>query len=173
MRSIKIGGTTSYIFNPKFSFKTITNQNQWQTKSSGSFIPTLSIYNTYLNLNDGNDANKSRIWLFTLAPSYYYNWVISNHVLVSSGIAVGAGFNDVDGDFSGVIESTINLKLGYNSDSFFTFVNLNYLNFVQDNNNPVRFNENIATFRVTAGYRFDPPKKVKELYDQGTKVIGL
>ncbi|MBP7397202.1 MAG: DUF4421 family protein [Flavobacterium sp.] len=108
-----------------------------------------------------------------MAPSYYYNWVISNHVLVSSGIAVGAGFNDVDGDFSGVIESTINLKLGYNSDSFFTFVNLNYLNFVQDNNNPVRFNENIATFRVTAGYRFDPPKKVKELYDQGTKAIGL
>lgn len=108
-----------------------------------------------------------------MAPSYYYNWVISNHVLVSSGIAVGAGFNDVDGDFSGVIESTINLKLGYNSDSFFTFVNLNYLNFVQDNNNPVRFNENITTFRVTAGYRFDPPKKVKELYDQGTKAIGL
>lgn len=173
MRSIKIGGTTSYIFNPKFSFKTIANQNQWQTKSSGSFIPTLSIYNTYLNLNDGNDANKSRIWLVTLAPSYYYNWVISNHVLVSSGIAVGAGFNNVDGDFSGVIESTLNLKLGYNSDSFFTFVNLNYSNFVQDNNNPVRFNENIATFRVTAGYRFDPPKKVKELYDQGTKAIGL
>jgi hypothetical protein len=31
----------------------------------------------------------------------------------------------------------------------------------------------LLPFRVTAGYRFDPPKKVKELYDQGTKVIGL
>nr|WP_315176650.1 DUF4421 family protein [uncultured Flavobacterium sp.] len=173
MRSIKIGGTTSYIFNPKFSFKTIANQNQWQTKSSGSFIPTLSIYNTYLNLNDGIEANRSKIWLVTLAPSYYYNWVISNHVLISSGIAVGGGFNDVDGDFSGVIESTINLKLGYNSDSFFTFVNVNYTNFSQDVNSSIRFNEDISTFRVTAGYRFDPPKKVKQLYDKGAKAIGL
>lgn len=173
MRSVKIGGTTSYIFNPKFSFKTIANQNQWQTKSSGSFIPTLSIYHTGINLNDGNDENRVKILVGTLAPSYYYNWVISNHVLVSSGIAVGAGFNHVDGDFSSVIQSTINLKLGYNSDSFFTFVNVNYTNFSQDVNSSIRFNEDISTFRVTAGYRFDPPKKVKQLYDKGAKAIGL
>lgn len=173
MRSVKIGGTTSYIFNPKFSFKTIANQNQWQTKSSGSFIPTLSIYNTSLNLNDGNGDNKSNIWLATLAPSYYYNWVISNRVLVSSGIALGAGFNIIDGDFSSVLESTLNFKLGYNSDSFFSFVTLNYSVFVQDNDSLFNFNEDISTLRVTAGYRFDPPKKVKQLYDKGTKAIGL
>jgi hypothetical protein len=44
LRSTKIGGVTSYIFNPNFSFKTIANQKQWQTKSSGSFVPNLSIF---------------------------------------------------------------------------------------------------------------------------------
>lgn len=173
MRSVKIGGTTSYIFNPDFSFKTIANQNQWQTKSLGSFVPTLSIYHTDLDSNDGIEESKSTIWLTTLAPSYYYNWVISNRVLISSGIGFGMGFNVIDGDFSSIIESSLSLKLGYNSDSFFTFVNFNYSNFIQNNKNPVRFNENIANFRITSGYRFDPPKKIKTLYDKGTKSIGL
>lgn len=171
MRSVKIGGTTSYIFNPKFSFKTIANQKEWQIKSSGSFIPTLSVYHTNINLNDGNNDNKSKILTATIAPSYYYNWIISNRVLVSTGIAIGAGFNNIDGDFSEVFETTANLKLGYNSDSFFTFVNLNYINFPQDNKSSIRFNENITTFRITAGYRFNPPKKVKVVYDKATKFI--
>ena len=38
MRTTKIGGSTAYVFNPKFSFKTLVSQNEWQTKSSGSFI---------------------------------------------------------------------------------------------------------------------------------------
>jgi len=119
-------------------------------------------------LNDGNEDNKSRIWLVTLAPSYYYNWVISNRVLVSTGIAIGSGFNVIDGDSSGIIESSLNFKLGYNSDAFFSFVNLNYSNFVQDNKNLVRFNENLTTFRVTAGYRF---ARLKKLNNYMTKVL--
>ncbi|MGL5113416.1 MAG: DUF4421 family protein [Flavobacterium sp.] len=173
MRSVKVGGTTSYIFNPNFSFKTITNQNQWQTKSIGSFIPTLSIYHTDVNLNDGIEANKSKIWLVTLAPSYYYNWVISNRILLSSGAAFGLGFHSIDGKFSSVAESSLNLKLGYNSDAFFTFVHFNYANFIQNEKNPLRLNENLSNFRVTSGYRFDPPKKVKTLYDKGEKALGV
>ena len=44
IRTTKIGGTTSYVFNDKFSFKTLISQNEWQTKSYGSLITTYSFY---------------------------------------------------------------------------------------------------------------------------------
>lgn len=173
LRTTKIGGTTSYIFNDKFSFKTIANQKEWQTKSAGSFIPNLSIYYTNFDLNNGNTDAKSNIFLASLAPSYFYNWVINNHFLISGGLSIGGGFNSVDGDYSAIYEGSVSLKLGYNSDSFFTFVNLNYIDFVQDSEAAIRLNDQIATLKFTAGYRFDPPKKVKEYYDKANKKIGL
>ena len=117
--------------------------------------------------------NKSNIYLVSLSPSYFYNWVINNHFLISGGLSVGGGFNSVDGDFAPIYEGSVSLKIGYNSDSFFTFVNLNYIDFVQDSEAEIRLNDQIATFKFTAGYRFNPPKKVKEYYDKANKKIGL
>jgi hypothetical protein len=71
MRTTKIGGTTSYIFNDKFSFKTLANQKEWQSKSAGSFIPNLSIYYTNFDLNDGNENTESNIYLVSMAPSFF------------------------------------------------------------------------------------------------------
>ncbi len=173
MRSTKIGVTTSYIFNEKFSFKTLANQKEWQSKRAGSFIPNLSMYYTNFDLNDGGDDTKSNIFLVSLAPAYFYNFVINNHVLLSGGMSTGAGFNSVDGDVSAIYEWSVSLKIGYNSDSFFTFVNLNYIDFVQDTTAQIRLNDEIATLKITAGYRFDPPKKVKEYYDKTAEKIGL
>ena len=173
MRTTKIGGTTSYIFNDKFSFKTLANQKEWQSKSAGSFIPNLSIYYTNFDLNDGGEDTKSNIFLASLAPSYFYNFVINNHFLLSGGMSTGAGFTSVDGDVSAIYEWSLSLKIGYNSDTFFTFVNLNYLDFIQDTTAQIRLNDEISTVKVTAGYRFDPPKKVKEYYDKTAEKIGL
>ena len=47
-RSIKVGGTTSYVFNEKFSYSALFNQNQWQIKSAGSFVPNFSFFYTSL-----------------------------------------------------------------------------------------------------------------------------
>ncbi|GGD23249.1 DUF4421 family protein [Flavobacterium orientale] len=173
MRTTKIGGTTSYIFNDKFSFKTIANQKEWQSKSAGSFIPNLSIFYTNFDLNDGGEDTNSNIYLVSLAPSYFYNFVINNQFLLSGGMSTGAGFNIVDGDISAIYEWSASLKIGYNSDSFFTFVNLNYIDFIQDSTAQIRLNDQISTVKITAGYRFDPPKKVKEFYDKTAEKIGL
>lgn len=173
LRTTKIGGTTSYIFNDKFSFKTIANQKEWQSKSAGSFIPNLSIFYTNFDLNDGGEDTKSNIYLVSLAPSYFYNFVINNHFLLSGGMSTGVGFNSVDRDVSAIYEWSASLKIGYNSDSFFTFVNLNYIDFIQDTKAQIRLNDEISTVKISAGYRFDPPKKVKEFYDKTTEKIGL
>jgi len=173
MRSTKIGGVTSYIFNPNFSFKTIANQKQWQTKSSGSFIPNFAFFYTNLDLNDGNPDTKSNIFEMTLSPSYYYNFVINNKFLISAGLAVGGGISNIDSDISGIFESNASLKTGYNTDSFFAFCNLNYFAFVQDNEARVQLNDTISTINFTVGYRFDPPKKVEKVFETVHQKTGL
>lgn len=173
MRSTKIGGVTSYIFNPNFSFKTIANQKQWQTKSSGSFIPNFAIFYTNLDLNDGPPSTQSDILEMTLSPSYYYNFVINNKFLISAGLAVGGGISNIDSDISGIFESNASLKTGYNTDSFYTFLNLNYFAFVQNSDARIQLNDNISTLNFTVGYRFDPPKKVKEVFETVHQKTGL
>ncbi|MRX69282.1 protein of unknown function [Flavobacterium resistens] len=172
MRSTKIGGSTSYVFNDKFSFKALVNQNEWQTKSSGSFIPNFSFYYTNIDLNTP-DTTPGDIYVFTLTPSYFYNFVISDRVLIGAGIGLGAGINDVDGDTSALYQADLNLKLAYNQDRFFAFASLNAVTFDQDEKVDPRLNDNIVTLKISAGYRFDPPKKVKEVYDKANEKIGL
>ncbi|MBJ2123626.1 DUF4421 family protein [Flavobacterium sp. IB48] len=172
MRTTKIGGSTAYVFNDKFSFKTLVSQNEWQTKSSGSFIPTFSFYYTNLDLNTP-DSSAGDIYVLTLAPSYFYNFVISDRVLIGAGLALGAGINIIDGDTSALYQADFNLKLAYNKDRFFGFASLNTIGFAQDDKVDPRLNDNISTLKLSVGYRFDPPKKVKEVYDKVNVKIGL
>lgn len=173
LRSTKIGGVSSYIFNPNFSFKTIANQKQWQTKSSGSFIPNFAFFYTNLDLNDGSLDTKSNIFEMTVSPSYYYNFVINNKVLISAGLAFGGGISTIDGNISGIFESNASFKTGYNSDSFYTFLNLNYFAFVQDNEAKIQLNDNVSTLGFIVGYRFEPPKKVKEVFETVHQKTGI
>ena len=46
MKTFKIGGQTSYILNKDFSFRAIAAQSEWQQKSAGSLVPTVSLYYT-------------------------------------------------------------------------------------------------------------------------------
>ncbi|MFH6956171.1 DUF4421 family protein [Flavobacterium aquidurense] len=173
MRTTKIGGSTSYIFNDKFSYKALVNQNEWQTKSSGSFIPSFSFYYTNLDLNDVPNSSNGDIYVFSLAPSYFYNFVISDRILIGTGIAFGAGINDIDGETSALYQLDLHLKLAYNTDRFFGYASLNTVNFIQNETSAERLNDNISTFNLSIGYRFDPPKKVKEVYDKVNQKIGL
>lgn len=169
LRSTKIGGVTSYIFNPNFSFKAIANQKEWQTKSSGSFIPSFSFFYTNLDLNDGSQNPESDLFEMTLSPSYYYNFVINNRFLLSAGLGIGGGISDMDGDVSGIFNSNGSLKLAYNNDSFFSFINFNYLVFAQNSDTKVQLNDNVSSLNIAIGYRFDPPKKVKDAFDKCIK----
>ena len=173
LRSTKVGGVTSYIFNPNFSFKTIANQKEWQTKSSGSFIPNFSFFYTNLDLNDGSPNSQSDIFEMTVSPSYYYNFVINNRVLLSAGLSIGGGISNIDSDISGILESSTSLKMGYNTDSIFSFLNVNYIAFVQNSDAKVQLNDNVSTLNVTVGYRLDPPKKVKQAFETIHQKTGL
>lgn len=173
LRTTKYGGTTSYVFNDNFSFRTIANQREWQIKSAGSFIPNFSIYYTNFDLNDGTPSAKSDLILVSIAPAYYYNFVFYNKFLISAGTSIGVGFNSINGVFSEIYEWSSNIKIAYNTNTFFTFVNINYTNFSQASKAEIRVSDNISNFKVTVGYRFKTPKKVEEIYDHTVKKIGL
>jgi len=172
-RSTKIGGVTSYVFNDNFSFRTLANQRQWQTKSAGSFVPTLALFYTNLDLNDSNENAYSDIYTFSLAPSYFYNFVIHKHFLIATGLSAGAGVTSIDHDVYAVYEFRGNLKLAYNTDSFFTFIRINSLNFIQDDQAKIQLNDNLTVLNFVLGYRFNPPNKIREIYEKVSKKTGL
>lgn len=173
LRTTKIGGTTSYVFNDNFSYRTITNQKEWQTKSSGSFIPNFTFFYTNFDLNNGSAGEHADLYELALSPSYFYNWIIKKRFLISSGVASGAGISITDGDVSPLFEITGSFKIGYNVAAFFTYVNLNFTSFNESSNSEIRISDNFYNLRFTLGYRFNPPQKVKEVYDISTQKIGI
>ncbi|MNT54999.1 hypothetical protein D3C72_1922030 [compost metagenome] len=86
---------------------------------------------------------------------------------------MGGGLNVIDKETSALYQADFNLKLAYNKDRFFGFASLNTIGFAQDDTVDPRLNDNISTLKLSIGYRFDPPKKVKEVYDKVNEKIGL
>ena len=88
-------------------------------------------------------------------------------------MAVGGGISNIDSDISGIFESNASFKTGYNTDSFYAFINLNYFAFVQNSQAKIQLNDNVSTLNFTLGYRFVPPKKVKEVFETVHQKTGL
>lgn len=169
-RSIKIGGTTSYVFNEKFSYSALFNQNQWQIKSAGSFVPNFSFfYTSLLNKDDKADFNL-QMYSFSLSPSYYYTWVINRRVFLSGGAGVGAGVEIHNKKTSPLCQVIFNSKLGYNTTSFYSYLEVNNTN-ILFNENRARLDDTSLNALIAVGFRFDPPKKIKKVYDDAIKLI--
>ena len=164
LKTTKIGGSTSYIFNDDFSFRAIGFQNEWQKKSAGSFIPRLSYYFTKFKLEDpliGNLTEHS--FNMAVGPGYYYNWIFDENYIVSAGSTGGLGFDITNSGgkttMNGLAQLIFRLSGGYNSASFFSGININTQllsstsldNFVMD--------DSISFLELYIGYRFDAPKK--------------
>ena len=164
LSTLKIGGTTSYVFNKKYSLGSLFNENEWQKKSAGSFIPNFSFY--YTKLRDRDIDSRSEIFTLSLAPSYYYNFIIFKKFLISTGVLFGAGINITDSEVYTIYELTTNIKIGYNSERFFTYIVTNSNNYFEDSQ---QFQNSYITTKISIGYRFNPPKKAKNLYNDALK----
>lgn len=173
MRTTKIGGSTSYIFNDNFSYKTLASQNAWQRKSAGSFVPKFSFYYTNLTFNSDLGFSDGNMYFLSLAPTYCYNFVISNRFIIGSGIGFGAGVNIIDKEVYGLYQFDFNFKLGYNRNNLFAFVNSNVVSFLQSDAAEASLDDTLSSFIFTIGYRFDAPKRVKKVYEKIHEKTGL
>lgn len=169
-RSIKIGGTTSYVFNDKFSFSALFNQNQWQIRSAGSFVPNFSLFYTSLMNKDDKASFNLEMYSFSISPSYYYTWVINRSVFLSGGLGIGAGVEIHNKKTSLLGQVIFNSKLGYNTTSFYSYLEINNTNFVF-NENRARLDDTSLNALIAIGFRFDPPKQFKKIYNEAIHIM--
>jgi len=166
MKTFKIGGQTSYVLNKDFSFRAMSAQSEWQQKSAGSLIPTLSLYYTKLRFKIADFDETGHIYTAALSPAYYYNFVVRKNFFISLGVAPGIGIEYVDSDTSALYQIEMTAALGYNSDTFFAGINSNVNSFNSNTGSDVQWGDNIARGEIYIGYRFKPPKKLTEITDK-------
>lgn len=168
-KTMQFGMSTSYLFNPKFSLKSITSFTEWQKKSAGSFLPSLIYsYNTIRSKSDDLDGRQKEFDL-KLAAGYYYNFIIHKNFYIAPHLSpsVGVKFMKDKSRNSGAetVEKetyfTRNLdggiKMGYNSNRILFGASLNFSisSYNEDKNNVIS-NDKVYGL-LYFGYRFNAP----------------
>ncbi|NAY91539.1 DUF4421 domain-containing protein [Muricauda sp. JGD-17] len=178
LKTLKIGGSTSRIFNKNFSFRAIGFQNEWQKKSAGSFIPRFTYYYTRFSFENPEAlVNTEHTLNLAVGPGYYYNLVLAKHIILGAGGTLGAGMHisSSNGDTSAnfLAQAIFRTVLGYNSENFFTGVNLNAQVLAYEDDETTAVADSLSFVEFYLGYRFNAPKKWVEKADKFNKKYGL
>ncbi|MDG4651444.1 DUF4421 family protein [Chryseobacterium arthrosphaerae] len=184
LRVQSFGGTTSYIFNKNFSARSIYTQGEWQKKSSGSWVPFLDYDLTVFR--NKIDEVKTKEFQYKIGGNigYFYNWVIGKNVNIAPYLTLGLGgkFSSYRNAQNGNTRETAQyitvrmeggLHVGYNTDRFLFGgrMNFNAYAYEQKDNRTVENNNVYGLLYI--GYRFAPPKVVKNTYDKVQKKIPV
>lgn len=175
-------GSTSYVFNDKFSLRNVAYNTEWQLESAGSFIPTLGYKYSYISARLDTSKIYEKIHDIRLSPDYYYsvvlhkNWFITPYISPSVGIRFSK-----DKQASGTVENNIywplglngGLQLGYSSRYFIFGGNLIFESiwYHEDSQNTIINDKVFAKFYF--GYRLDTPKAIQKSFDWMNEKIGL
>lgn len=184
LRVQTFGGSTSYILNKNFSARSIYTQGEWQKKSSGSWIPFVDYDLTiFRNTIDGV---KSKEIQYNIGGNigYFYNWVIGDKVNISPYLTVGIGgkfssFTDIENGNAkknaqyATIRMQGGLHIGYNTDRFLFGGKMNFKSYAYDQKDNQTVENNNLYGLLYIGYRFAPPKVVKNTYDKIQKKIPV
>lgn len=187
LRIQTFGGITAYSFNKDFSLKSIYYQREWQKQSSGSLVPSLEYDLTYFK--DKVDGLKSKETQYNIGINlgYYYNWVITEKVNISPFAFAGIGGKwssyreDLEDGTKSPKENNNyftnkfggGIHIGYNSDRFLFGgkLNLTSYNYKEDSNSRIQNNNVYGLLYI--GYRFEPPKVIKNNYDKIKKKVPI
>ena len=169
-RTTKIGGSTAYIFNPNFSFRSIYIQSEWQKKSVGSFVPSVSYYVTEVK---SGDPGKDRILDIAVGPAYFYNWLLGKKFMVSAGAYGGIGYNHTWSFENGRVteqmrslsfQSQFRLALCYNTENFYMGAIASLESFYYNQTPQVQVQDRETFFECYFGYRFKAPNRVSRTF---------
>ncbi|WP_066223166.1 DUF4421 domain-containing protein [Formosa haliotis] len=172
---LKVGGSTSYIFNENFSFRAIASQDEKQLKSVGSFIPSILYYYTDYDIfwDTGDPSNSiddsSKSFDIALAPAYYYNFVPTRNLFISAGFSAGIGMHyakdSTTSEITLLTEFNLRTSLTYDIDNLYLGAYYSYLVLNYNSENTVNVSDNIPFFQAFIGYRFKAPKKIVKTAD--------
>jgi len=177
IKSLKIGGSTSYIFNKNFSYRAIVTQDEKQLISAGSFIPSLVYYYSKYDIIEGSVDDDYFSYDLALAPSYIYNWVIGKNLLVSAGGSAGIGLNhsETDGESLTSLLTELNFRgsIVYDKNNIYLGAHYSYLVLNHDVDRSSYIKDNIPYFQLFVGYRFNAPKFVLKAADDVNDELNL
>lgn len=170
------GMSTSYVFNPNFSYRNIVYQNEWQKKSSGSLIGSLYYDYNIFDLNEVDVINREKFFNVRLAPTYYYtfvlhdNWFLSANLSPSLGLRFSKTESGVEDNLRIENNTYVTRRLGGGSNLGYSSKKIIYglnVNFSADwyNEDDVSTTENDQFYGILYfGYRFDPPKALDKIF---------
>ena len=172
VKTLKIGGQTTYSFNPNFSFRAYTMQTEWQQKSAGTFAPTLSLYYTKLRFRISDFDESGEIYTVAISPAYHYNFIIRKHFFASLGALPGIGMQ-YESKSTVLYQMELNVALGYNSDTFFGGITSNGKYFTTNAETDIQWSDSVSYGEIYFGYRFDPPRKLTNITDKVNQKLPL
>lgn len=184
LRVQTFGGSTSYMLNKNFSARSIYTQGEWQEKSSGSWVPFVDYDLTVFRNKIDGVRSKEIQYNIGGNMGYFYNWVIGKKVNISPYLAVGIGgkfssYRDIQngGTKENAQYATIRMQgglhIGYNTDRFLFGGRMNFKAYSYDQKNNQTIENNNLYGLLYIGYRFAPPKVVKNTYDKIQKKIPV
>lgn len=173
-KTIQYGMSTSYLFNPKFSLKSITSFTEWQKKSAGSFVPSLIYtYNRIISKID-NLNGRQKEFDVRLAAGYYYNFIIHKNFYIAPHLSPSIGvkfLNDksVDSGVETIEKETYftrniegGIKLGYNNKRILFGASLNFDDSSYNEDKTTVISNNKIYGLLYFGYRFNAPEFVSK-----------
>lgn len=174
-------GTTSYVLNDNFSLKHLTHLNEWQRETAGSFVPTLTYgFNRLSNTINNQKVAENSVDL-SVAPAYYYTWAFKNHWFISSSISPALGLRFTTEKLS---ESTnkdtfvtralgLTLQFGYTSETISAGASFNFdSNAINKDLTQSMINDK-SYASLYFGYRFTPPKFLKQTVEKIENRLGI
>ena len=181
LKVLSFGGTTSYVLNTNFSAKSLYTQSEWQKKSSGSWSPYLDYDVSFFTNTIMEEKRKEVQYKIGANMGYFYNWIIRDKVNVAPYLSVGLGgqfSSSRQGNEQKENEQFVTLRMegglhvGYNSDRFLFGGRMNFKTYTYQKNGEAVENNNLYGL-LYIGYRFAPPKVVKNTYDKIQKKIPV
>jgi len=174
-------------FNKNFSLKSIYNQSEWQKKSSGSWVPSLDYDITFLTDKINNRKSKNTQYNIGANIGYFYSWVIGEKVNISPHLVLGFGgkfskYYDTLEDGSRMnkenkqfltVKFGTGIHIGYNSDRFLLGGKINFDGYSYDEAKNYTVENNTLFGLIYIGYRFPPPKAIKENYEKLQKKMPI
>jgi len=170
------GMSTSYVFNPNFSYRNIVYQNEWQKISSGSLIGSLYYDYNIFDLNEVDVINREKFFNVRLAPAYYYTFVLHDNWFLSANLSpsLGLRFSKTESGVEDNLEIENNtyitrrlgggINLGYSSKRIIYGLNISFSADWYNEDN-VSTTENDQFYGLLYfGYRFDPPKALDKIF---------
>jgi hypothetical protein len=176
LKSLSITGTTYYRFNEAYSFKAVINQNEIQTKSAGSFVP--SLYYGYFEISNKETLQDTKSLFAVLNAGYYHTFVLHKNWYSNLGLSPGLGieFNKlitriddnqtyISRQNSLLVNINTQIGIGYNSRRFYGGTALLGSATHREDTSILQFDNVRGYFKIFVGYRFNAPASFEKGMD--------